>query len=173
MKQYIILLLTTCLYITNKATAQKITISFQNISLDSALKVIMKKTGMGYIIKTKCLPKAPTIKLKASNVPLDAVLKKMCEGNPFTCYRSDSIIFVAPRPVKGRVIDQLNEPIPNVKVQCGRTYVRTNSRGEFNLRNEDCDKLIQFSHPADTVIRGPGTIYLTVRMKNPIASINN
>lgn len=171
MKKFIFLLLISCLYI--EAVAQKITISFQNISLDSALKVIMKKTGMGYVIKTECLHHAPTIKFKASNVSLDEVLKKICEGNPFTYYRSDSIIFLAPRSLRGRVINELNEPMVNVRVQCGKIAVRTNSQGEFYLRNQSCEKLIQFSHPGDTVIlRYPRKTHITVRMKNQILSLD-
>lgn len=177
MKKFKFLLLITCLFIYRMVEAQNskgVTISFEKESLATVLKELRKQTGKGYTLTTECLNQAPPITIKVKNAPLDDILKKICEGSPVTYYISDQIIILAPRPVRGQVIDEMGEPIADVIVQAGGNTVLTNSRGQFYLRYGVCDPIIKFSHPGDTVIlRNSGRTFVSVRMRNRNAITTN
>jgi hypothetical protein len=170
MKKYKLFLLLTCLFIQKLVIAQNtkgITISFEKETLHTVLKALMKQTGMEYIAKTECLNLTPPITIKANNVPLTEILNTICKGSPITYYITENIIILAPKPVHGRVTDEMDEPLADVLVQAGDYTALTNSRGEFYLRYGACEKTIKFSHPGDTVIlRSPGKTYVTVHMRN-------
>lgn len=170
MMEFKLLLLITCLFISQVIVAQNpkgITMSFENASLDTVLDALTKQTDKGFTLTTECLNQAPPITIKAKNAPLTDILDMICKGSPFTYHISHDIIFLAPRPVRGQVTDEMGKPIAAVKVQAGDNSALTNSRGEFYLRNAACDPIIKFSHPGDSItLRHPGKTYIIVHMRN-------
>jgi hypothetical protein len=172
MKKYIFLVVITCLFIAKAAVAQKISVSYENTPLHTVLKDLRKKTGMGYTIDADCLEQSNTITLKADNVPLKEILKKISAESATKFRISGNTILMAPdiRPVYGRVIDQNEEPIADVMVRAGTLATITNNRGEFYIRPAACDRILKFFHAGDsTVIRLGKMQNIIVRMKTPIA----
>jgi len=173
MKKYIFLILITCLFITNAIVAQNITVSYTNTPLHTALKDIVNKTGMGYIIDADCLDQSKTVTYKADNTSVKEVLNKICAESAIKYRIIGKMIFMAPdpKPVFGRVINQNGEPIAGVTVRAGTLATRTNSRGEFNIRPAACDRILRFYHSGDSTIFRPGRERnITVQMRTPIAT---
>jgi hypothetical protein len=173
MKKYLYPILITLLFIDKAAVAQNITVSYGNTPLHTALKDIVKKTGMGYIIDANCLDQSKTVTYKADNVPVKEVLNKICAENAIKYRIIGKMIFLAPdnKLVHGRVIDQNNEPIEGVTVRAGTLATFTNSRGEFNFRPAACDRILRFYHSGDSTTFRLGRDHnITVRMRTPIAT---
>ena len=173
MKKYIFLILITCLFIANAAVAQNITVSYTNTPLHTALKDIVKKTGMGYIIDANCLDQSKTVTYKADNASVKEVLNKICAESAIKYRIIGKMIFMAPdpKPVHGRVINQHGEPIEGVTVQAGTLATLTNSKGEFYFRPAACDRILRFYHSGDSTTFRLGKEHnITVQMKTPIAT---
>lgn len=176
MKKYKFLLLTTCLFVANAAVAQnmkRFTVSYKNTPLHIVLKDIMKQTGMGYIIDSKCLDQSNTITLKADSVTIKEILKKICAENAIKYRLSDKIIFLAsdPSPVRGRVVDQQGEPLAGVTVHAGHMSTLTNNNGTFYIRPDACDGIIKLFHSSDSAIVRIGRKKdITVQMRTAIAT---
>jgi hypothetical protein len=172
MKKYIFLILITCLFI-NAAVAQNITVSYTNTPLNTALKDIVKKTGMGYIIDADCLDQSQTVTYKADNTSVKEVLNKICAENNIKYRIIGKMIFMAPAPktVRGRVINQNGEPIAGVKVLAGTLATFTNNSGEFYFKPAACDRILRFYHSRDsTTFRLGHERNITVQMRTSIAT---
>lgn len=137
-----ILLLSTCLHLSAKSRAQKITLSEHHSSLEKVFKEIKKQTGYLFVYRDEWLRATERVDIDVKEGTLEEVLDLCFEKQPFTYLVIDKMIVLkqkppvpqpAPQPwdieappgpidVHGRVTDEKGNPVSGatVSVRAGR-----------------------------------------------------
>lgn len=157
MKLGFVLLLIVFLPISGSAIyAQKLSINRKHAPLESILKELEQKTGYNFIYNTKMLTEANPVSLNLRNVSLTEVLDRSFENqalhytinqNTVVIVRRERPSQQSRRPVKGRVVDKNNEPVPGatVKVKGTSTMAVTDANGEYTIQVNGNDAILVFS----------------------------
>lgn len=161
MKLTALLLLALCLQVHAKVSAQKVTMSEKDVSLQKVFSIIKKQTGMSFFFDESWLQQARKVTVDVKNETLEKTLD-ICFSNQSLTYAIVGRTVVikqrtappekedTPRPpqeISGIVTDEKNTPLPNVSVTIKGTSqgTATNAQGRFTLKVPDGKSIIVFS----------------------------
>ncbi len=189
MKLTIILLLATCLHVAAIGSAQKVTLSETNVSLQKVFKEINRQTGLKFFYQVKQLSSAEKISINVKNAPVEEVLK-ICFKNQNIGYTisQGTIVVTAltnktattqqaaipPIEVKGIVTDDSGTPLTGASVTIKGTQqgVTTDAEGKFTIQvyNGDAVLIVSYVGSISQEIKLNGQKELTVIMVRNIAT---
>jgi TonB-linked SusC/RagA family outer membrane protein len=184
MKLTTALLLVGCLQVSARVHAQTVTLDLDNVPLVAAFKQIQRQTGYAFIFSNRDLANAKTVTIHRRQAALDEVLQACLAGQPLVYQLFEKTIIIKARPqtpvetlpiplspidVHGRVVDDKNEPVPdvNVNVKNGSRATVTDKDGYFLLKGVDERAVIILSaigfKTSELYVRGEmGTIRLEI-----------
>jgi TonB-linked SusC/RagA family outer membrane protein len=127
--------------------AQRVTLSAKDVPVEQVLREIRKQTGMHYLFSTEMLKGAKPVTIDVANAPLEEALKLCFAFQPYSYTINDNAIVVKmkevppPTLVKGRVVDEKDEPIPGVNIIVKGTTIgtTTDADGNFSLEVPDAN----------------------------------
>jgi TonB-linked SusC/RagA family outer membrane protein len=152
MKLTTILLLVTCLQVSAKGYAQRISISEKNAPLEKVIQQIKKQTGYQFWYEDKLLQKARPVSVTVQSASLEDVLKLVFANQPLTyeiigktiaikekeVSATRQVVENIPPPVDitGRVLNEQGEPLvgATVSLQRGRN-TQTDVNGVFLMKD--------------------------------------
>ena len=124
----------------------EVTISFRSAPAETVLEAIQKQTGLNFVYDATQAKEWPSVTIEARQQPAQQVIAQLvgligCQytikGNIVSigCERQTDAI-AGGRTVKGRVVDQMGEPLPGVTVSMKGTKALavTNENGEYTLQ---------------------------------------
>ncbi|WP_210354897.1 SusC/RagA family TonB-linked outer membrane protein [Sphingobacterium tabacisoli] len=159
-----IILIATLMQVSASTFGQQITLSKRNVSIESALKEIRKQSGYDFYFDGKSLPKDRVIDVALANASIDAAMKSVLKGLPFTYIIEGNIISIRKNEqvspsnvleasienidVRGRVVDEGGNPLvgATIRVKGGVSDVITDENGRFTLHNVAQNATIQVSY---------------------------
>lgn len=165
MKLMAAFLLGTCMQVLAAGgTAQTVTLSKKNASLQQVFRAINIQTGLDFIYEMGLLKDARPIDINVKNEQVDAVLKICFAQQPFSFVHVGNTIVLKPKtiaidkveitevpvvidPVHGNVKDELNKPMIGATVtnKNNGKMVTTNADGSFTIEANKGD-IIEFSY---------------------------
>ncbi len=125
-----LILLVSLMQVSAFTRAQNVTIQKDNISLKNVFSQIRKQTGYIVIAQSDQVDKNKLISLNLKNVPLNAAMKQILQGEHLTFTIEDNSIILAPKSsfvtnlkelpnsaeIRGKIIDEAAKPIPGVTI---------------------------------------------------------
>ncbi|MEO6649966.1 MAG: TonB-dependent receptor [Chitinophagaceae bacterium] len=145
-----IILLIACLQLSARGTAQTITMSEKNASLENVIKEIRKQSGYDCWYENRLLVKAEKVDINVSRASLEDALDVCFKGKSLTWSIIGKIIVIRPsgepaKPVSppvdivvsGTVIDSADsKPLEGVSimVQSSGEGTQTNSSGKYSIK---------------------------------------
>ncbi len=169
----VIIIMTACLMQVSATTlAQRITLNQKAATLEKVLRAIHDQSGYNFLYDVALLKKADLVTIDIKNATVPEALERLLKNQPFTFeIKSKTIILdlkekavteevkekialakvptlaVAIIPIKGRVTDNKNLPLPGVtvKVKNGKTGAITDNDGRFRIDVPDQDAILIFS----------------------------
>ncbi|MEO6730333.1 MAG: TonB-dependent receptor [Ferruginibacter sp.] len=194
MKLTTFIMLTACLYAKADGYSQKISLSFQNVSVERLFKSITDQSGYNFLYTNKVVSHARPVSISVKNASVEEVLDACFRDQDltYTIYEKTIIIKIKklatragnekteekllPPPilVKGRIVNERSEPLAAVSVKIKNTQVgtTTNSDGYFELNVPDEKTVLEFSYvgyTGKTAVAGKSgqlNIVLSVENKN-------
>ncbi len=152
MKMLFFFLFVACIHVNAGVHAQMISIAEHDASLEKVFKVIKKKSGYLFWYDNKLLKEAKKVNIEINNGTITQVLDLCFAGQSLTYSIQDKIIVVKrqsvspadsqsaadPIDIKGKIVNEKGEPIPNATVIVAGTkqVTVTNEKGEFALHIE-------------------------------------
>ncbi|SDK10718.1 TonB-linked outer membrane protein, SusC/RagA family [Pedobacter sp. ok626] len=150
----IIILLAVLQLSARDSRGQKLTYNKDNTTISQVFKEIKRQTGYNVVWYEGKLNSHMSIDANFYNTPLDKVMDNVLFGRAVTyqiigkaivvkadvsSFRDKLIALFANIDVRGRVLDENNEPLAGavVKVKGEKNSTSTNSNGEFMLKNVD------------------------------------
>lgn len=153
------------------SSAQLVSISGDNLSLESVVSRIKKQTGVRFFYPSSIMQYAIPVNVKVKNSPLKDALETCFRNQPNLEFRiigktvvirvrggySDSLANPGGNSIidnsipflhiKGKVVDQLNVAISDVTISVKGTgrYSRTDDDGQFEMENVHADAILEFS----------------------------
>ena len=166
MKLIAFLLTAACLQVSAEGFSQRITLSKNNATLQSALQDIRKQSGYQLLYNADLIKKAKSVNIDIKNASVEDALKQLLEGQRFTYSLTDKIILIKPvaasnaagtdtgnwwkalKTVRGKISTADQLPLPGVIVTEKGTgnKTSTNSVGDFELRNVGDDAVLVVSY---------------------------
>jgi TonB-linked SusC/RagA family outer membrane protein len=173
----IILIMTVFLLQVSATTNAQITLNAKQESLRKVLKSISKQSGYDFVYTDQDLNKAKPVDLKLNNASIENALKACFEGQPLVYEVSDRTVMVKEKEpsfldnpvarftdidVRGRVVDEQGNPLPNASIQVkGKAKVyNSNDKGEFSIPDVADDAVL--------VIRYVGYKMLEIEVKDAV-----
>ncbi|TCC91137.1 SusC/RagA family TonB-linked outer membrane protein [Pedobacter hiemivivus] len=156
----LIALIVVFLQVSQASKAQNITMSKKNVSLITVFKEIKKQSGYDFVYKYQMLKTGSPVSIDVRNRPLNEVLKKCFENQPFGYSIENKTVIIVPLnkreetvsqqtvvQVRGQVKDRNGLPMPGVSVKIKNTNIAviTNANGEYNIKNVDAKAVLVFS----------------------------
>ena len=185
MKLTAIILLAACLQVSAKSYSQKVTLHFENVSLEKVLHEIKKQTGFLFFYKSEELQKAGKVSVSVDKADLAVALQQSLEHTPLTFKIVDRTIVLQPRAdyatfqisplpppitIHGKITDPSGRPLSgaNVKVKGVNNGTSTNEKGEFTLQNVDNNAVLEISYVGYTTetvrVNNQQTVNITLRL---------
>ncbi len=132
-----------------RASAQNVTISEKNVSIEKVLKKIRAQTGFNYVCKEDWVKQIGPVSLDLKNAPLALAIDKCLAGKPFQYHIMNATITIFPatpgKPavpggafsVSGVVMNLENKILDGASVVVQRTKqgAITDVNGRFSLKN--------------------------------------
>lgn len=163
MKIITFILFVFCLKVSATATAQEITLSQKNVSLEKVFREIKRQVGYSFFYTDEVLQKASKVSLEVKSMPLEDVLNELFKTQPLTytiiaktiVIKSKSVVYnteIAPPPppikISGVIKDDKGNPLEGVAITIVGTKkgVLSNARGEFNLDVPDENAQLEISY---------------------------
>jgi len=149
MKLIIVFLLAGMVNANAKATAQTITLSKKNASIESVFKEIKKQTKYNLICDISIIQETENVSVHAVNMPLEDFLDQVLGENNLTYVVKDKTIavrkakrqantaapaFVQQRQITGKVTDEEGLALPGVTVQVKNTQIGTSTNEDGNYQ---------------------------------------
>jgi TonB-dependent starch-binding outer membrane protein SusC len=163
MKLIAFIMLATCLHVSARGYAQKVSLDFQNVSIEKVLKEIKKQTGYLFLYKSEELKKAGKISIRVEDADIADAVAKSLAATPLTfkivdrtiilkARTPDAVLFQLanqppPLEVRGRITDNGGSPLvgANVTVKGTKNGTSTGSNGEFILKGVDENAVLEIS----------------------------
>ena len=156
------LLIFALFFATKSASAQTITISAKDISMQKVISAIKKQTGYSVFGDMELLSKSALVSVDVKNMPLADFLATVFRNQPLNYRIANRTIFLSgksnstqkqdteqnpvrpKRVVQGQVLDSLRRPLSGatVSVRNKNQTKLTDSEGKFTLTVDDNDVLI-------------------------------
>ncbi|HEY6901546.1 MAG TPA: SusC/RagA family TonB-linked outer membrane protein [Puia sp.] len=149
------LILITCLQVSARSFAQKVTLSEQNAPLKKIFRAIKQQTGYVFFYNSQLLERASPVTISVKDEDLEAVLEKCFRGQPLSYSIVNRTIVIGPKRegfhspsavitdtvpsslvVTGRVTDEAGKPVmgANIVVEKGEPRgVVSDKGGEFKI----------------------------------------
>ncbi len=153
MKLTFLLLTVTCLQLSARSYAQRVTLHKKNITLGKVFEQIYDQTGYQFVCTKDMLKEAKKVSLNVKNEPLRKVLEISFKGQPLSYTIRDKAIIVKrknqqttkeetlipPIQVSGKVTDSLGNPLIGVtiKAKAGGTGTVTDAKGNYTIMVPD------------------------------------
>lgn len=153
-----LILLVSLVQVSAFTRAQSITIQKENISLKEVFLQIRKQTGYIVMAQSDQVNKNKRISLDLKNMPLEAAMSRILEGEDVIFKIEDKSIVLAPKPsliesiismlmaidVRGKILDQNSKPIPGVTISVKGTKKSTvsDAEGSFTINAAINDVLV-------------------------------
>lgn len=134
MKLTAVFLLAVCLHANARGYSQKLTISHQNVSLETVFKEISKQTGYTFIYTENLLQKGKNISISANNASIEQVLRECFKDQSLTYSivgkyiiirekedetHNEKVFYAPPPPpinITGKVTNDKGEPLVGATV---------------------------------------------------------
>ena len=166
MKLTFVLLTLTFLQVAAKGFSQTVTYSAKNVTLENVFNVIQIQTGYTVFCKSELLEAADKVSIILKNATINEAMQKALNNQTLTFSVIGKTIVVkekeatsivaqvvqeVKRPmnltVKGRMVNENNEPVVGVTVWVKGTKSATasNNEGEFTLQNVEENATIVFT----------------------------
>ncbi len=163
-----LLILVTALHLSAKTSAQKVTLSSENISIEEFFKLLKKQTGYSFLLNYGVVSNDQKISVHVTNADLEDVLTRTLTPLSLSYKIEKDFVYVirkstaglqpvdsprsapAPADIHGRVTDSLGAPLVGasitVKSRKGVGAV-TDKDGFFTLKNiaEDASLIISYT----------------------------
>jgi len=179
------LLLTTCLQLSAKTIAQRVSLSERNVSLEKIFLQIQKQTGYQFFYQDELLQNAKKIKeINVRNVPLQDLLKVCFQNQPFTYEIIEKTITVKPtnsiyqapqqNEVHGRVTDTAGKPLSGVSITIvdAKKGTFTDENGMYHITANIGNEL-EFSYVGYTAQRATvSSNTLNIKLAPEAAALN-
>jgi TonB-linked SusC/RagA family outer membrane protein len=147
-----LLILIAALHVSAKTSAQKITLSSENITINQFFKQLKKQTGYSFLINYDVVSADQRVSVHVTNANLEDVLIQALTPLSLSYKIENNLVYiiklekVSPKPifdeippvdVHGRVTDSLGNPLigASVTVKGSKVSVATDANGEFTLKN--------------------------------------
>jgi TonB-linked SusC/RagA family outer membrane protein len=188
MKLTAIILLATCLQVSAKGYAQKISLSEKNASLEKVLLQIKKQSGYQFWYEDDLLQKARPVNISVKNVVLEEALKQVFANQPLTYEVVGNTIAVKekestapakkglenlppPVDVTGRVLNEQGEPLVQATVSLQRGGgTQTDINGVFLIKDALPEDVITISYtgyePLTVKVGGKTFLALVLKLSN-------
>jgi TonB-linked SusC/RagA family outer membrane protein len=177
MKITTLILLTALLQVSAASFGQKVTIVKNNIALSEVFKEIRKQTGYNVLWQPAQVDGAKTINLQIKNQNLDDALEQILNSQGLEYSIEEETVMIKPKApsflervrtafadviVRGRVVDETGNPLPNASIQVkGKAKVyNSNEKGEFSIPDVADDGIL--------VIRYVGYKMLEIALKDAV-----
>ena len=187
MKLLVVFLTVVLLNVSAEGTAQKITYSAKNVSLEKVFSVIKKQTGYVFFFRNDQISKAKTVSVNFKDAPLETALKEVFKGQPLAYSIKENTIIISsnvahqanttagsvadekpPVDVQGRVLNELSEPVL-VTISVKGTGIATSSdeNGNFKLLGipENATLIITGINVETREIKIHGAAFLNISVK--------
>lgn len=160
MKITAILMLAFTLHVSAKGFSQSISLKEKDASLEKVFREIKKQSGYLFWYEDKLLQQTRRVDIEISDASLEEVLGLCFRNQPLSYMIVGKTIVVKrkmmlpmvediPPPInlKGRVIDEFNEPVAGVTVTVKGTRkgTQTNAQGEFELSDVSDNVVLVFT----------------------------
>jgi TonB-linked SusC/RagA family outer membrane protein len=163
MRMTIIILIASLVQLSAKTLAQRVTIYKTNQNIISVLRDIRKQTGYNFIITDDQLERSKPVTLNISDGELPKVLDEVFRSQPLNFKIENKTIIVSDQhgtagpslkaeaqvdvEIRGRIVDEKNEPLPGVTVKHKEsgTAVSTNAKGEYRISISEARGTLMFS----------------------------
>lgn len=189
MKLMAILLLAFSMHVGAKSWSQSVTFSGENVSLEKAFDAIEKQTGYVVFYDYRQINGAKPVTISVKNEPLASFLQLCFKDQPFGFAIEDKTIVITakgrnnasainsitaatPIDVKGRILNENNEPVvASIVVKGTQNGTTSNNDGNFELKNVDENATLVISGVSiETIeIAVNGRTSLTVNVKTRIS----
>lgn len=177
MKLCFFLILATGLQVTAKSFSQdKISVDFQNVKLDKALKVVQQKSDYRFVYSSLKLPNDSRITYRGSELPVKVVLDALLNNTDlrYVIMENQLVVIskkeaVAPPPITGKVTNEKGEPLANVTVQVkgSERATITGADGTFSIDVDGNARTLIFSFvdmvSQEVPIRGKTNLSVTLQ----------
>jgi TonB-linked SusC/RagA family outer membrane protein len=191
MKLTAILLLVGCLQLSARGISQTITLSVKDADLQTVFTAIEKQTDYVFFVRKQLLQNAKRVTITVSGASLQQVLDLCFKDQPFTYLIAGKMITISRRAekasvgttiqttnqdgqlvdVKGRVVNENNDPVEGVNVNVKGTAITTstNVNGEFGLKGVDENGTLVFTsvsvEPFEVKVKGRAFLDVAVQTK--------
>ena len=160
MKLTVLFLLSVCLQLSAKTSAQNVTITADKMSLEKVLRSITKQTGYDFWFDSHLLERANKVDLTIRDMPVEKVLALCFIGQPFDYKIYEKTIVIRERPtppntaevladiiIKGRVTDERGQALVGATVSLKGTSKGTtaDANGAFTLHIPEKGGILVFS----------------------------
>jgi TonB-linked SusC/RagA family outer membrane protein len=140
----------------------KISIDLKDSRIEELFKVIESKTQLGFLYDESLLENAGIISVKAENASIETVLAQALQNTGLGFEIDHNTILIKPSPVvvaqqqpqgnkrvvKGKIVDNDNNPLPSATVRVAGTTVGTvtNLDGFYEISIPDGNSVLEFSY---------------------------
>ena len=193
MKLTAVLLFAACLQLSATSSAQSISISQRNTSLEKVFKEIHRKTGYQFFYQDELLRQAKKFDINVKDATIEEVLAVCFKDQPLnfiikemaitikskeevTVSNAPPVFAVTVKEVKGNVKDENGKPLTGVSVSVAgeRVAVSTDDKGDFSITVPD-NAVLSFSYvgyKTSTVsVRNKTNINITLSIE--VSSLND
>ncbi|SIO38158.1 TonB-linked outer membrane protein, SusC/RagA family [Chitinophaga niabensis] len=153
MKFFTGILLFLCLQVSMEVSAQNVTISEKNTTMEKLFRYIEKQTGYVFFFDHKMIDKVPRLSVDLKNVPLEKALESILKNQPLSYsivgknivikQKEETPTYLPARSldqdtagrISGKVTDDNGEPLPGASIVVKGTTVRTvtDAGGNYQL----------------------------------------
>ncbi|MGN7722134.1 TonB-dependent receptor [Chitinophaga sp. 22620] len=188
MKLTAVILLTAFLQVSASSSAQQITISQKNTTLEKVFRELHKQTGFQFFFQDEVLQKAARFDIQVKDGSIREVLDICFRNQPLEYSIVDKSIIIkpksppvaAPQPpvleIKGRVTDSTGVPLQGVSVVITGTTkgVSTDANGNFSISAQETD-VLRFSFIGFKSVNVPvaGKTFIEVALQQDVASLTD
>ncbi|MBC9929472.1 TonB-dependent receptor [Chitinophaga qingshengii] len=154
MRLTVMLLIAATLKVSAGATAQTVSLSARNVSMENVFSAVKKQTGYLFFYDRAMLRDTKPVNIQAQQQSLPDFLSEVFKGQPLDYTIKDKTIFIKRRdlpaapapqqqPVTGTVKDASGVPLIGVTVKVKGTHngAITNTEGKFSIKAQPGDVL--------------------------------
>lgn len=186
-KLFLLLLVSVHLLAFSPGESQVVTLSFKDAPLQKVFTEIRKQTGYSFAYSETDLSTAKRVNINITNTRIQDALSVLFQNQPLTYTIIERVIIIKAKSekkinkeqsslqalmdVKGRVTNEVNDPVAGVSVMVKgtKTGTYTDSEGEFELKKVESESTLQFTgvniETVEMGVRGRGNLDVKVKGK--------